>query len=105
MCLGRRRKRLFDESMVREKFGIDPSFIPDYLALVVDSADGIPGIPRWGRKSSEMVLNRYGCIEEIPDYAHDWSVTVRGAKVLASNLAEQREDEGSSYSSSGRSDR
>lgn len=92
VCLDRRRKKLFDESMVREKFGIVPSSIPDYLALVGDSADGIPGIPRWGPKSSAMVLNRYCHIAEIPDYAGDWSVTVRGADVLASNLAEQRKN-------------
>lgn len=76
---------------VREKFGVDPSSIPDYLALVGDSADGIPGVPRWGQKSAGAVLARYERLENIPARAADWDVKVRGAAALAENLAAQQE--------------
>jgi 5'-3' exonuclease len=77
---------------VRTKFGVDPASIPDYLALVGDSADGIPGIPRWGAKSAATVLSTYGHIEHIPDQLENWTVAVRGARALAENLAELREE-------------
>ena len=70
-----------------DKFGIAPESIPDYLALVGDSADGIPGIPRWGAKTSAAVLRRYGHIEQVPPDAADWDVAVRGAKSAAESLA------------------
>ena len=71
----------------REKFGVPPASIPDYLALVGDTADGFPGLPGWGAKSAAAVLARYGHLEDIPDAAGDWDVTVRGAAKLAATLA------------------
>jgi len=88
----RRRKRILDEPAVVEKFGVEPTSIPDWLALVGDSADGIPGIPRWGARSASAVLARYGHLEQIPDDPAAWSVQVRGAKGLAESLRERRED-------------
>ena len=66
VCWDRRREIVYDEAAVIEKFGVAPASIPDYLALVGDSADGIPGIPVWGAKSSAALLSRYGRIEAIP---------------------------------------
>ena len=88
----RRRGRITDEDGVRAKFGVPPSSIPDYLALVGDAADGIPGIPRWGAKSAARVLANYGQLEAIPDDAAAWKVRVRGAASLAASLAERREE-------------
>lgn len=84
----RREQKILDEDAVREKFGVGPESIPDYLALVGDTADGIPGIPGWGARSTAAVLARYGRIEMIPLDASEWDVTVRGADRLASALAE-----------------
>ncbi len=86
----RRRRTELDEEGVLEKFGVPPGSIPDYLALVGDTADGIPGIPRWGAKSAAAVLRTYGELDAIPDDASAWSVKVRGASALAGNLAERR---------------
>ena len=80
-----------DEAAVIEKFGIAPASIADYLALVGDSADGIPGIPRWGAKSAATVLAHYKHLEAIPKDAKDWGVKVRGAEALTANLREQLE--------------
>jgi 5'-3' exonuclease len=88
--LDRRRGELYDEAGVRAKFGVPPAAIPDWLALVGDSADGFPGLPGWGAKSAAAVLARYETIESIPDRALDWDVEVRGAKRLAGTLAEAR---------------
>ena len=92
VCLDRRKRVVLDERGVAEKFGVQPRSIPDYLALVGDSADGIPGIPRWGAKSTAAVLARYGHLEEIPASSTVWDVAVRGAKTMATNLAQRRED-------------
>lgn len=86
----RRRGLFLDEDGVREKFGVSPQSIPDYLALVGDAADGIPGIPKWGAKSSALVLAQYQRIEDIPNDSADWSVPVRGAKGVADSLAQRR---------------
>jgi len=88
-----RRKggQLIDEAGVRERFGVPPGSIPDYLALVGDSADGFPGLPGWGAKSTATVLARYEHLDAIPDDAGDWDVDVRGAAKLASTLAGARE--------------
>ena len=91
VTLDRRKDTVMDEAGVAEKFGVSPASIPDYLGLVGDSADGIPGIPRWGAKSAAQVLEHYGHIEHIPDDPAGWAVTVRGAKALAASLAENRE--------------
>ena len=89
--LDRRRSLLIDEAKVREKYGVPPASIPDYLALVGDDADGFPGLPGWGAKSAAAVLSRYAHIEKVPARAMDWEVKVRGANRLAATLAEQRE--------------
>ena len=83
----RRRGITYSETDVVERFGVPPSSIPDYLALVGDSADGIPGIPRWGAKGTAAVLSEYGSLDRIPDSYEDWTITVRGGKTLAQNLA------------------
>ena len=88
----RRRDELYDAARIEEKYGVPPASIPDLLALVGDSADGIPGIPRWGMKSTAKVLQAYGSIEAIPDDPNEWSVKVRGAKGLAENLRTQRSE-------------
>ena len=90
--LDRRHGRLYDEAGVREKFGVGPASIPDWLALVGDSADGFPGLPGWGAKSASAVLARYEHLERIPEHAIAWDVTVRGATKLAATLAAQRDD-------------
>ncbi len=82
----RRKGAFIDEKAVLDKFGVAPQSIPDYLALVGDSADGYPGIPGWGAKSSSAVLSKYGHIEDIPIHADLWDVDVRGAARLADNL-------------------
>ncbi|MCD9625425.1 5'-3' exonuclease [Rhabdothermincola salaria] len=84
--LDRRKGVVLDAAGVEEKFGVPPASIPDYLALVGDSADGFPGLPGWGAKSAASVLARYGHLEEIPAAATDWDVSVRGAAKLASTL-------------------
>ena len=89
--LDRRTRELRDESGVRQKFGVSPASIPDWLALVGDSADGYPGLPGWGAKSAAAVLARYRHLEQIPKLAMEWEVSVRGALRLATTLAEQHE--------------
>lgn len=86
------RKRTTNEAGVIEKFGVQPASIPDYLGLVGDAADGIPGIPRWGAKSTAKVLARYGHLKHIPADAGDWDIQVRGAKGLATQLAAHRDE-------------
>ncbi len=88
-----RRKggQLIDAAGVRERFGVSPASIPDYLALVGDSADGFPGLPGWGAKSTATVLARYEHLDAIPDHAADWTIEVRGAAKLAATLAGSRD--------------
>jgi 5'-3' exonuclease len=88
----RRRDVDRDEAGVVERFGVPPASIPDYLALVGDTADGIPGIPGWGAKSAASVLAHYGHIEAIPDAASEWALKVRSRDRLAAALAAQRKD-------------
>jgi 5'-3' exonuclease len=92
VLLDRVRKRIVDEAAVLERFGVPPRTIPEYLALVGDVSDGLPGIPRWGAKSAAAVLRRYPTVEEIPDHVDDWDVEVRGADALARNLRERRRE-------------
>jgi 5'-3' exonuclease len=82
----RRNDVTFDEAGVAERLGVPPKSIPDYLALVGDTADGIPGMPGWGAKSSGVVLSRYGHLEDIPVDAASWDVSVRGAEKLNARL-------------------
>ena len=92
VCLDRLRRTVSDEDAVRAKYGIAPTSIPDWLALVGDSADGYPGLPRWGEKSASAVLGRYVRLEAIPDDHRDWECDVRGAMALAASIREQRAD-------------
>ena len=87
VCLDRRRGEVIDEGGVTAKFGVPPASIPDLLALTGDSADGIPGLPRWGAKSSAAVLARYGHLENIPTDGA-WEVQVRGMANLRGILSE-----------------
>ena len=88
----RRKGAMRDADGVREKFGVGPASIPDYLALMGDSADGFPGVRGWGAKSAATVLARYPHLEDIPDDAAAWVVRVRGAARLAGALAGAREE-------------
>ncbi|HUP23142.1 MAG TPA: 5'-3' exonuclease H3TH domain-containing protein [Thermoanaerobaculia bacterium] len=88
----RRSGAVRDEAAVVAKFGVPPASIPDWLALVGDSADGFPGIPGWGAKSAAVVLAHYRRLEEIPEAAAAWQVKVRGAVALASSLASRRDE-------------
>jgi 5'-3' exonuclease len=89
--LDRRTREVRDEAGVQRKFGVPPASIPDWLALVGDSADGYPGLPGWGATSTSAVLARYHHLEHIPAQATEWEVSVRGAPRLAATLAAQRE--------------
>lgn len=91
MC-DRRTRALLDAAGVRAKFGVDPASIPDYLALVGDSADGFPGLPGFGPKSAATLLARYGRLERVPARASAWDVKLRGAETLAATLAARREE-------------
>lgn len=86
----RRRDRIYDDAAVREKFGVPPELIPDLLALVGDSADGIPGIRGWGMKGAAAVLNEFGSLEAIPEDPSLWRCGVRGSARLASQLAAEQ---------------
>jgi 5'-3' exonuclease len=88
--LDRRNRHYLNEAAVRAKFGVPPASIPDYLALVGDSADGFPGLAGWGAKSASTLLARYGHVDAIPGNPRTWDVEVRGAARLASTLVEQR---------------
>ena len=88
----RREQRILDEDGVVAKFGVRPESIPDYLALVGDTADGVPGLPGWGAKSAATVLAQYPRLELIPADASDWTVKVRGADKLAATLRESQEE-------------
>jgi 5'-3' exonuclease len=92
VTLDRRRQIVLDEVGVREKFGVSPESIPDYLALVGDAADGIPGIARWGAKSAATVLAKFVHLENISDDHAQWGVKVRGGAALADNLSAQRDN-------------
>ena len=89
--LDRRRRTVIDEAGVLERFGVRPASIPDYLALVGDSADGFPGLPGWGARSAAAVLARWERLEAIPDDPGDWEVELRGAGRLAATLRSSRE--------------
>jgi 5'-3' exonuclease len=92
VCLDRRQRKLLDEAGVQAKFGVLPTSMPDWLALVGDDADGYPGIPRWGGKSAATVLAYYRRLEAIPEYERQWAVAVRGAAGLGASLREHRRE-------------
>jgi len=87
----RRQQLVRNKDGVWNKFGVGPESIPDLLALMGDAADGFPGLPGWGAKSSATVLGRYTHLESIPPDHKDWDIKVRGAAKLAATLAEQQD--------------
>jgi 5'-3' exonuclease len=92
VCWDRRRDIVYDEDAVIEKYGVPPASIPDWLALVGDSADGYPGIPAWGAKSAAAVLSRYPHLEAIPDDYQIWGLPAGRARRLAENLIAHKEE-------------
>ncbi|HRI66411.1 MAG TPA: 5'-3' exonuclease H3TH domain-containing protein [Polyangium sp.] len=92
VMLDRKNDATLDADGVRGKFGVSPASIPDYLALVGDSADGYPGLPGWGAKSAATVLAAYGTLENIPKDSAKWTVKVRSADKLAQTLSERMND-------------
>ena len=92
VCWDRRRDIVYDEDAVIQKYGVPPASIPDWLALVGDSADGYPGIPGWGAKSSSVVLAKYGHIEAIPEDTLEWGLPAGRALRLAENLRARTEE-------------
>ena len=89
--LNRRARVTLDEGAIVEKFGVAPQSIPDYLALVGDSADGYPGLRGWGAKSSAAVLGRFGHLESIPPDWREWHVNVANAGALAEVLSREHD--------------
>ena len=89
--LNRRTRTTVDEAGVIKKFGVGPASIPDYLALVGDSADGYPGLRGWGAKSSAAVLAKFVHLESVPADWREWKVNVTGAGALADVLSRERE--------------
>jgi 5'-3' exonuclease len=92
VCWDRFKDQMLDEAAVVAKHGVAPASIPDLLALVGDTADGIPGLPGWGKSSAGKLLAVYRHIPEIPDDHTAWTVTLRGADRLARTLREHRAD-------------
>ena len=90
--LDRRREILRDEAGIIEKFGVSPCSIPDYLAVVGDSADGYPGIAGWGAKAAALVFSRYGHLENIPRDFREWDSSIKRASRLAESLFARWED-------------
>ncbi len=84
--LDRRRDILRDEAGVVAKFGVKPQSIPDYLAVVGDSADGFPGLPGWGAKAAALTLSQYAHLEDIPKDWQEWHLSIRRARVLSESL-------------------
>jgi len=92
VCWDRRRDIEYDEVTVIEKYGVPPASIPDWLALVGDSADGYPGVPSWGAKSASAVLYKFGHLEAIPDDHFQWGLPAGRALRLAENLRANKEE-------------
>ena len=84
--LDRRRDILRDEAGVVAKFGVKPQSIPDYLAVVGDTADGFPGLPGWGVKAAALTLSQYPHLEDIPKNWQEWDPSIRKARVLSEAL-------------------
>jgi 5'-3' exonuclease len=89
--LNRRTRVTLDEAGIVKKFGVSPHSIPDYLALVGDAADGYPGLPGWGAKSSAAVLAKFHHLESIPTDWREWRVNAANAGGLARTLSEERD--------------
>jgi 5'-3' exonuclease len=84
--LDRRREILRDETGIVAKFGVKPQSIPDYLAVVGDSADGYPGLPGWGVKAAALTLSQYPHLEDIPKLWAKWHLSIRKARTLCESL-------------------
>src|SRR6266436_4228347 len=84
--LDRRRNILHDEDGVVAKFGVKPQSIPDYLAVVGDSADGFPGVPGWGIKAASLTLSQYPHLEDIPKDWREWHPSIKRARLLSESL-------------------
>jgi 5'-3' exonuclease len=89
--MNRRTRAIRDETGVISKFGVPPASIPDYLALVGDAADGYPGLPGWGAKSTAAVLAKFGQLEAIPADWREWHVNAFNAGTLANTLLRERD--------------
>jgi 5'-3' exonuclease len=89
--MNRLTRAIRDQAAVVAKFGVQPLSIPDYLALVGDAADGYPGLPGWGAKSTAAVLARYGHLESIPADWRNWHVNASNASALAETLQRERD--------------
>jgi len=89
--MNRRTRAIRDEAGVVARFGVPPASIPDYLALVGDAADGYPGLPGWGAKSTAAVLARYGHLESIPADSRTWGVNAANPGRLALTLVRERD--------------
>ncbi len=87
--LDRRKGIIFDEGGVRERFGVSPESIPDYLALVGDKADGFPGLPGWGKVAASVVLGRFEHLEAVPRRASEWGLPISGGVRLAAVLRDR----------------
>jgi 5'-3' exonuclease len=92
VLLDRRRGILRDEAGVVSKWGVRPESIPDYLAVVGDSADGFPGLPGWGPKAAALTFSRFPHFEDVPKDWRQWHPSIRGAQRLSSVLFEQWSD-------------
>lgn len=92
VMVDRRKDIILNEDGVREKFGVPPISIPDYLALMGDTADGFPGLKGWGAKSAATILARWIVLEDIPADPRAWDVKIRGAERLAESLRDGREE-------------
>jgi 5'-3' exonuclease len=90
--LDRRRGILRDEAAVEAKFGVKPQSIPDYLAVLGDTADGFPGVPGWGEKAAAATLSRYRHLEDIPRDWREWHPSIRNARRLAISLVNSWDD-------------
>lgn len=86
------RRRVINAQGVRERNGVDPASIPDWLALVGDTADGIPGIPGFGRKTASVLLGHFRTVDAIPDDPETWPKEIRGSARLAATLTAMREE-------------
>jgi 5'-3' exonuclease len=91
-CWDRRRDILYDEQAVIEKYGVPPTSIPDWLALVGDASDGYPGLPGWGAKSASAVLSRFGHLEDIPEDTSQWGLPAGRALRLVETLSSHRDE-------------
>ena len=92
VVLNRITKATIDEAAFRDRYGVAPTQLPDYLALVGAPAKGLPGVPRWGPRTATAMLQRYAAIERIPENPADWEPMVAGKARLAAELLARRDE-------------